>query len=191
MNRKEDNHTACLLLHGFTGNPAEMENLALFLRRHGCAVAVPQLPGHAMRPEDLCGVSYRAWLAASENAFHQLQQQHEKVFVIGLSMGGTLALHLAAHHQFAGVVTLAAALRLPLRLEIASYLLAPFVSMRYKRDGSDVHDARAKALLQNYPCYPLSAWRKLCACCARCGGIAESDDTHSGPFFLRSCRAIR
>jgi carboxylesterase len=161
MNRKGNHSIACLLLHGFTGNPAEMENLAAFLRDRGCVVTVPQLPGHATRPEDLCRISYRAWIAASESAFHRLRQQYAKIFVIGLSMGGALALHLAAHHQFAGVVTLAAALRLPLQLEIASYLLAPFVPMRYKPNGSDVHDPSAKALLQNYSCYPLSAVREL------------------------------
>jgi carboxylesterase len=161
MPRKGKNPLACLLLHGFTGSPAEMEGLATFLRNHGCAVSVPTLPGHATQPEDLRNVSHEAWIAASEEAFRDIRQQHPMIFVIGLSMGGALALHLAAHHQFAGVVTLAAALKMPLKQEIASYLFAPFVAVRYKPNGPDVHDAEAKARLRNYDRYPLTAAREL------------------------------
>jgi carboxylesterase len=161
MLRKGKNPIACLLLHGFTGNPAEMEGLAAFLRSHGCEVSVPTLPGHATQPEDLRNVSYETWIAASEKAFIDFRRHHPVVFVIGLSMGGALALHLAAHHRFAGVVTLAAALQMPLNQEIASYVLAPFVRVRHKRNGPDVHDAEAKARLCNYDRYPLAAAREL------------------------------
>ncbi len=138
-----------------------MEGLAAFLRNHGCAVSVPTLPGHATQPEDLRNISYEAWIAASEKAFLDFRQHHPVIFVIGLSMGGTLALHLAANHHFAGVVTLAAALKLPLKQEIASYVFAPFVPIRHKRYGPDVHDAEAKARLRNYDRYPLAAVREL------------------------------
>jgi carboxylesterase len=161
MLRKGDNSIACLLLHGFTGGPAEMEGLANFLRDQGCTVAVPTLPGHATHSDDLRHVPYQKWIETSEKAFADLQQVHSTIFVIGQSMGGSLALHLAAHHQFSGVVTLAAALRLPLSLEIASYVFAPFVPVRYKRNGSDVNDHNGKAQLKNYDRYPMSAVRQL------------------------------
>ncbi len=161
MVRKGNNPIACLLLHGFTGNPAEMEGLANFLRSQGCTVSVPTLPGHATQPENLRYIPYHAWIATSEKAFLDLRQHYPIIFVIGLSMGGALALHLAAQHQFDGLVTLAAALKLPLQQEIASYVFAPFVSVRHKRNGSDVHDAEAKSQLRNYDRYPLSAAREL------------------------------
>jgi carboxylesterase len=161
MLRKGDNAIACLLLHGFTGSPAEMEGLANFLRAQGCAVAVPTLPGHATQPDDLRHISYQQWLATSEQAIAELRQKYATIFVIGQSMGGSLALHLAAHYQFTGLVTLAAALRLPLSVEIASYVLAPFVPVRYKRNGSDVRDGNGKAQLRNYDHYPMSAVRQL------------------------------
>jgi carboxylesterase len=161
MLKKGDQSLACLLLHGFTGNPAEMEELANFLRHQGCAVTVPTLPGHATQPDDLRDIPYQQWIDTSEQALRELEQRHAVVFVIGQSMGGTLALHLAANHRFRGVVTLAAALRLPLHLEIASYVFAPFVPVRHKRKGSDVRDLNSKALLQNYDHYPMSAVRQL------------------------------
>jgi carboxylesterase len=161
MHRTGDNSIACLLLHGFTGNPTEMEGLATFLRGRGCVVSIPMLPGHGTHPEDLRNVSYQSWIATSEKTFLELRQHHAVIFVIGLSMGGALALHLASQHQFAGVVTLAAALKLPLKQEIASYVFAPFVAVRHKPTGPDVHDAEAKARLRNYDRYPLAAAREL------------------------------
>jgi len=163
MLRKGENPIACLLLHGFTGSPAEMEGLAAFLREQGCVVSVPTLPGHATHPDDLRNVPYQKWIATSEKAFSDLQEKHRRIFVIGQSMGGTLALHLAAHHQFAGVVTLAAAIRLSLQQELAIRLLAPFVPVRYKPNGSDVRDLNGKTRLRNYDRYPMSAARQLLA----------------------------
>jgi carboxylesterase len=157
----EKDKIGCLLLHGFTANPTEMEGLATFLRVQGCAVTVPTLPGHGTQPDDLATVSYQEWIETSEQALAKLQQDYATVFVIGLSMGGALALHLAARHQFSGVVVMAAALRLPLWREIASYVAAPFMPMYHKRGGSDVHDRAGKAQLQNYDRYPLSAARQL------------------------------
>ena len=161
MHKQGNQSIACLLLHGFTGNPAEMEGLANFLRRQNCAVAVPTLPGHATQPDDLRDIPYQEWIDTSEKALRELEQEHARVFVIGQSMGGTLALHLATNHRFNGVVTLAAALRLPLHLELASYVFAPFVPIRYKPNGSDVRDLNGKAQLRNYDRYPMSAVRQL------------------------------
>ncbi len=163
MLRKGDNPIACLLLHGFTGSPAEMGGLADFLRGQGCVVSVPTLPGHATQPDDLRNISYQQWITTSEKAFSDLQEKHRRIFVIGQSMGGTLALHLAAHHRFAGVVTLAAAIRLSLQQEMAIRLLTPFVSVRHKPNGSDVRDLNGKARLRNYDRYPMSAARQLLA----------------------------
>lgn len=161
MHKTGEQSIACLLLHGFTGNPAEVEGLANFLRRQGCTVAVPTLPGHATQPDDLRDIPYQEWIDTSEKALRELADGQRIVFVIGQSMGGTLALHLASQHRFRGVVTLAAALRLPLHLELASYVFAPFVPIRYKPNGSDVRDANGKALLKNYDRYPMSAVRQL------------------------------
>jgi carboxylesterase len=161
MNKSDDQKIGCLLLHGFTGNPAEVKGLAAFLRARDCIVKAPTLPGHGTRPEDLTGIAYQQWIETSEKAFRDLQQNHSILFVIGLSMGGTLALHLAAHHTFSGAAVLAAALKLPLWRVIASYVFAPFMPMRVKRNGSDVHDPAGKALLCNYDRYPLSAAKQV------------------------------
>lgn len=103
---------ACLLLHGFGGSPFEVEPLVPALTDLGCAVDLPTLPGHDSSVEDFRRTFFRDWLAHAQERYRLLSQRHEKVIPIGFSMGGSLALLLAARHNPAGVVSLAAPVRL-------------------------------------------------------------------------------
>ncbi len=101
---------ACLLLHGFAGTPFEMEPLAPALQSLGYTVEIPLLPGHGTTVADFRTTFFADWLHCAEKHLLHLQQTHEKVIIAGLSMGGALALILAARHAPAGIVTLAAPL---------------------------------------------------------------------------------
>lgn len=153
--------TGCLLLHGFTSSPQEMAELAAFLTTQGYIVQTPRLPGHATTPQDLLRVSHEDWLATAEQSFQSLRSSTQKQIVIGLSMGGLLALHLAANHTFAGVIALAPALKLRRWAKISIRLLSPFNYIRRKPRGPDVHDPRGKALLDGYNHYPIAAAKPL------------------------------
>ncbi len=107
-----------LCLHGFTGNPAEMRPLGEALAQQGFTVHGPLLPGHGGVPMDLQGIPWERWSEAAADALRMLQRRCDRVVVAGLSMGGLLALHLAAHDRdLAGVVSLSTPVglaRLPL-----------------------------------------------------------------------------
>ena len=108
--------TACLLVHGFTGTAHELRDLGRHLAESGVTARGLLLSGHGTRPEDLARFSYRDWIADVERALDELLAEGKRVFLCGLSMGGTLALNVAARRAdepgLAGVVTLAAPLRL-------------------------------------------------------------------------------
>jgi len=151
----------CLLIHGFTSSPTEMAGLADFLQAKGYAVKVPRLPGHATIPRDLLGVTHVDWMTTAEEALREIRSFTTSQFVIGLSLGGVLALHLASRFDFDGVVALAPALKLPLWQEVAVRALAPFVEMRKKRSrGPDVRDRYGRSRLDSYREYPLAAARE-------------------------------
>ena len=105
-----------LLVHGFTGSPAEMRPLAEHLAARGIASIGVLLRGHGTHPDDLLGCSYHDWLADAQVALEELRGQHRSVFLVGLSMGGAIALRLAARHagdpRMAGVVPICAPIRL-------------------------------------------------------------------------------
>jgi len=89
--------TAVLLVHGFTGSPWEVRPLGEALAARGYFVHAPLLPGHGSTPEAMLWVTWRDWLAASEEAFAGLAR-FEHVLVAGLSMGALLGTLLAARH---------------------------------------------------------------------------------------------
>ncbi len=106
-----------LLIHGFTGAPPELRPLGEHLQSRGLTVMAPLLPGHGTRPGDLNRVSWESWTQHVEASLAWLEQRCTMVFVGGLSMGGLLALHLAAHSpQVAGLLLYAPALRVANRL---------------------------------------------------------------------------
>lgn len=98
----------CLLIHGFAGSTVEMEPLALALETEGFEVIRLTLPGHATSIDDFSLTYFPDWRDAAERACQKELNKGRRVVVIGHSMGGSLALHLAQRYDLAGVVTLAA-----------------------------------------------------------------------------------
>ena len=105
--------TGCLLVHGFTGTPKEMRWLGEYLAKQGHTVLGVRLAGHATRPEDMIRVRWQDWLASVEDGWHILSGCTERIFVMGLSMGGILTLLFAADHPAAGIVVMASPHHLP------------------------------------------------------------------------------
>jgi len=85
-----------LLSHGFTGSPASLVPCAHYLPEQGLGVSVPRLPGHGTRWQDMQRTTWADWYDEITRAFEKLRADHDKVVVAGLSMGGALALRLAA-----------------------------------------------------------------------------------------------
>jgi carboxylesterase len=97
-----------LLVHGFTGAPREMRPLGEALATAGHTVLGVRLTHHATQPQDMFRSTWQDWYASVLDGYFILRDQCETVFVMGLSMGGTLALCLAADQPVAGVVALSA-----------------------------------------------------------------------------------
>lgn len=101
-----------LLSHGFTGTTQSMRPWAEHLAAAGLTVRAPRLPGHGTRWQDMNDTRFADWYGELERAFDELRGRCEAVFVMGLSMGGTLALRLAElrPREVAGVVVVNASL---------------------------------------------------------------------------------
>ena len=96
--RHEGGETAVLLCHGFTGSPQSLRPWAKHLAARGLTVSLPLLPGHGTRWQDLGVTGWQDWYAEVDRELRLLLERRERVFVAGLSMGGALALRLAARH---------------------------------------------------------------------------------------------
>ncbi|NGN68811.1 alpha/beta fold hydrolase [Streptomyces sp. A7024] len=95
-----------LMCHGFTGSPASLRPWAQHLADQGLTVSLPLLPGHGTRWQDMQLTGWQDWYATVDHELRALRDRCEQVFVCGLSMGGALALRLAAKHgdSVSGVV---------------------------------------------------------------------------------------
>ena len=94
----EGGRTGVLLCHGFTGSPQSLRPWARYLADQGLTVALPLLPGHGSRWQDLQYTGWQDWYATVDRELRLLTDRCDQVFVAGLSMGGALALRLAARH---------------------------------------------------------------------------------------------
>lgn len=102
--------SACLLVHGFAGTPAEVRPLGQRLSAQGLTTYAPVLPGHASTSEALLRHDRHEWLNTVTEAHRWLVEEHDHVFVAGLSMGSLLAAKLANRHAVRGLIMMAPAL---------------------------------------------------------------------------------
>lgn len=87
-----------LCLHGLGGTGATMWPLVAHLGSYGHQVLAPTLPGHGSRPDDLLDVGWDDWLGVA--------LEWPADVVVGQSMGGALALAVAAAGACRGVVAI-------------------------------------------------------------------------------------
>ena len=97
-----------LLIHGFTGSPSELRELGEILAQDGFTVMGLRLAGHGTAPEDLAGVTCEDWQNQVVDAVNLLRETCDRVTIIGLSMGGLLALYAGACCAVDRLVVLAA-----------------------------------------------------------------------------------
>jgi carboxylesterase len=158
------NKLGVLVCHGFTAQPKTVGYIAPFLERAGLPYAIPTLRGHGTVWTDLRGVKWQDWLEDASTAYSQLEQTCERVAVVGHSMGGLVAAHLAAQKPVAALVLVAPALKF-------ANPLAPLVGMLqglirdWKGDGSAILDptlrAQAEAEKITYQMFPTAAFGEL------------------------------
>lgn len=96
--------TGVVLCHGFTASPHGLRAWAEALAAAGFAVHMPLLPGHGTSWQELSRTKWQQWHDALDRAWLELDAECDQVFVAGLSMGGALALRIAATRPVSGVV---------------------------------------------------------------------------------------
>lgn len=150
-----------LLLHGFTSSVATVEGLVPHLEKRGIPHRVPVLRGHGTVYTDLAGVTAQDWYDDAEKALLDLSREVDRVVVVGLSMGGLMALNLGIRHpdKVAGVVTWAAALRFADPLSGLSPALAKVASTWPSPNA--FNDESLKPRSRNYPRFMTDAFVSL------------------------------
>jgi carboxylesterase len=155
---------ACLLIHGFTASPFEMRYVGKKLNEAGYTVLAPRLPGHGTSVEDLDQTGWADWYREAATSFESLASIYPKVFIVGMSAGGTIALALLADGAgAAGAAVMAVPIRFHSRFIRSCFALLSFVpGLRLipaakKKAGPDIKDEEMKEKLVTYNHGPIRA----------------------------------
>lgn len=132
-----DGPVGVLFCHGFTSDPTSLREWAEATAAAGHRVSLPRLPGHGTTWQELAVTHWRDWYDAADAGYRELRDECEHVFVAGLSMGGSLALRLAEHHDVAGLALVNPALGAVDRKSVLAPLLRHVVATR-PAIGSDI-----------------------------------------------------
>ncbi|MEX2179696.1 MAG: alpha/beta fold hydrolase [Gemmatimonadaceae bacterium] len=137
-----------LLLHGGGDTPQVVGDLAEHLYSAGFSVRAPLLPGHGRALSALMDVSAADLHANVEKEYSAMQATHDWVALIGLSMGGALAVRLAAAREVPALVLLAPYLDMPApirRLAAAAGLWGWALPYFPSRGDQSIRDQQAAA----------------------------------------------
>lgn len=85
---------AVLLIHGLRSSPQSLEYLGRKLHGKGYTVIIPLLPGHGTDYENFAKTRFYHWYDAAYKEAVMQRGKYKKFYLIGLSMGGTIALKL-------------------------------------------------------------------------------------------------
>jgi carboxylesterase len=141
-----------LMLHGFGDTPQTLGYLAEHVHARGYGVLAPLLPGHGRTLRAFSRSHADEWLSQAREALAELRGRHDRVGIVGLSMGGALAATVAAQERGVhSVVLLSPYLDAPVRVRrlAAAHLLvraaAVYVSSSDERSILDPAE-RARSL---------------------------------------------
>ncbi|MEW6621916.1 MAG: alpha/beta fold hydrolase [Bacillota bacterium] len=149
----EGNKIGCLLIHGLSSSPSEMRPLGEFLNGMGYTVAAPLLPGHGTQPEDLLKYTWRDWYYEIERTFTELKMHCSQIYLMGLSLGGLLALFGAINGMaISGVVPMAVPIYLGHRMAYAAPLLKYFLKYRNKEERPDAPKQSSQRVAYDVQC---------------------------------------
>ena len=127
----EGGEKAVLLLHSFTSNTNDMKKLGRHLQKHHYSCYAPVFSGHGLPAEELLTYGPTDWWRDARNGYQLLKNKgFKKIAVIGLSLGGVLALKAGQEMEVNGVVTMS----VPIQREAAFLQKRVFhYAKRYKQ----------------------------------------------------------
>jgi carboxylesterase len=132
-----------LLVHGLNGGTGDMAELQDILQAQGIITRNMLLPGHGGKVKDMLSIGWEEWAQAVRDELNLLKELCDVVFLVGHSLGGALVLHVAAHEEIAGVVSICAPLHLHPWLKpavsLGKYLIPLVPTIR-----EDVRDPEAR-----------------------------------------------
>lgn len=146
LHRKKTNRSV-LLIHGIFDSPQYQKSIAHYLFNQGYNVLAILLPGHwEADSQALEKLDSTRWSTDVDRGFEMAKELGGKVFVVGYSLGGLLAVEQALKRtpaEIAGLALIAPALKIQKKVHWVTYFgrewgLDGNIFARLKPDGFDI-----------------------------------------------------
>ncbi|WP_078414235.1 alpha/beta hydrolase [Priestia abyssalis] len=179
----EGGERAVLLLHGFTGNSADVRMLGRFLETKGYTCHAPIYKGHGVPPEELVHTGPEDWWQDVMNAYQFLRDGgHEKIAVAGLSLGGVFSLKLGYTVPIKGIVPMCAPMYIKSE-EVMYQGILEYAREYKKREGKTAEQIEEEMItFQETPMKTLKALQNLIS------DVRHSIDMIYAPTFVVQAR---
>lgn len=166
--------TAFLLVHGFADSPFLWHKLAPRLAESGFTCRAMRLPGFAMPIEAYARTTRQQWKQAVAEEAAKLRREHERVILVGHSLGGTIVTAVIQEQpgladgvvQICPLLSVSSrrSLGIPVRrLYLAADALTVFSSVTESFFPIDLHDPNEAASYPRSLFTPLSIYREMFA----------------------------
>lgn len=177
---------AVLLLHGFTGNSADVRMLGRYLEKNGYSSHAPHYRGHGVAPELLIDSSPEQWWEDVLTGYQFLKEKgHEEIAVAGLSLGGVFSLKLALNCPVKGIVTMCAPMTMR-TTEIMFEGVLTYAKQYKKFEGKSEQEIHAEiAVMQAHGMASLPDLQQLIS------DVRQSIDMLYAPIFIVQSRNDR
>ena len=109
----DDADTAVIFIHGLFGSPNQFVELADAVYNMGCTCKCVLLPGHGGGMSEFAKSGVADWQQHLQNEIDKIKLDHKRVFLVGHSMGGLLALNasMLKENNISGVFLIATPLK--------------------------------------------------------------------------------
>ena len=157
-----ESHDGVYIIHGFTNTTYEVKELARYIGDQGYYAVAHNLPGHGTTPEDCNRCKYTNWIEFVEQGVADMSSRCDNIYVIGISMGAVLALHLSSIFPLNAVVVASPVLKFKdyISTRILTPLFHRLIPFREKRK-SYPKAVRDKYNYFGYQVWPLSAVNEM------------------------------
>jgi len=177
---------AVLMLHGFTGNSADVRMMGRFLQEKGYTCHAPIYRGHGVPPEELVHTGPEDWWQDVTNAYEFLKNEgHDEIAVVGLSLGGVFSLKLGYTVPVKGLVPMCAPMYIKSEEVMYQGVLA-FAKEYKKLEGKS--DEQIEAEMEEFQKTPMGTLKALQELIA---DVRNNVDMVYAPIFVVQARHDR
>lgn len=154
--------TGVLFLHGFTSSPQDYREMGNYLAKKGITAYGPVLAGHGTTPDDLNTKLWVNWFYDSVKALEFLRKYCNKIYVVGSSMGGNLAILLASRFKIDGIVLMGTGVKF--KYQIPMKIIVPILRLFKDHNGKRIYHGPWKKRFgdrAHYSVIPLRAFGQI------------------------------